>query len=219
MATNFRTQTGGDRLFSFLDQSLRVIGGVRLGGSGRPAPKPPAGAGAEPLTSFEQRHAAALMRVTHAGEIAAQALYQGQALVARDAATRAHLLAAAREEVDHLDWCADRVRDLGSRTSLLTPLWYAGSATIGAVAGLASDRVSLGFVAETERQVEGHLAEHLDRLPRADLESRAILEQMKADEVKHGREALARGGVALPRPVQQAMRLVARVMTRTAYYV
>ena len=219
MATQFRTQTARDRLISFADQALKVLGGAQLAGSGRATPRSAPGVAGEPMTTAERRHAAALMRVNHAGEIAAQALYQGQALVARDAATRAHLLAAAREEVDHLDWCAERVRELGSRTSLLGPLWYAGSAAIGTLAGLASDRVSLGFVAETERQVEGHLAEHLERLPPGDVESRAILQQMKADEVKHGREALAHGGATLPRPVQRAMRLVARVMTRTAYYV
>jgi ubiquinone biosynthesis monooxygenase Coq7 len=157
------------------------------------------------------------MRVNHAGEVAAQALYYGQALVARDETTREHLLYAAREEGDHLAWCAARLEQLGSRPSLLNPVWFAGSATIGAVAGLIGDRVSLGFVAETERQVEAHLDDHLERLPGGDLSSRAILEQMRADEIRHGQDAVARGGEDLPAPIQALMRLTSRVMTLTAY--
>jgi ubiquinone biosynthesis monooxygenase Coq7 len=159
------------------------------------------------------------MRVNHAGEVAAQALYHGQALVARDPAVREFLLESAREEGDHLVWCATRLRDLGSRASLLDPVWYAGSVTIGAMAGLAGDRISLGFLAETERQVEGHLDSHLARLPVDDHASRAILEQMKQDEVAHRDHALERGGADLPAPLRGLMRAVAKLMTGSAYWV
>jgi ubiquinone biosynthesis monooxygenase Coq7 len=169
------------------------------------------------LTPDERRHVAGLMRVNHAGEVAAQALYYGQALVARDEATREHLLEAAREEGDHLEWCAERLATLDSRPSVLNPLWFAGSVAIGAAAGLVGDAVSLGFVVETERQVETHLDDHLERLPQDDAASRAILEQMRADEVRHGRDALDRGGAELPAPVRALMRLTSRVMTTTAY--
>jgi ubiquinone biosynthesis monooxygenase Coq7 len=158
------------------------------------------------------------MRVNHAGEIAAQALYRGQALIAKDEAVREFLLNAAREEGDHLSWCEERLRALGSRPSLLNPLWYAGASLIGALAGLAGDRLSLGFVAETERQVEGHLELYLERLPPADSASRAVLEAMKADEVRHGQAALERGGEVLPRPLAALMRMSASLMTRTAYW-
>ncbi|RYD83635.1 MAG: 2-polyprenyl-3-methyl-6-methoxy-1,4-benzoquinone monooxygenase [Sphingomonadales bacterium] len=163
-----------------------------------------------------RRQAAALMRVNHAGEIAAQGLYQGQALVARNPKVRAALLEAGREETDHLAWTQQRLRELGSRTSLLDPLWYAGSFAIGVAAGLAGDRVSLGFIAETERQVEQHLEGHLDRLPTSDLRSRAIVEQMRSDEATHGRNALELGGDSLPMPIRRLMKATASVMTRTA---
>jgi ubiquinone biosynthesis monooxygenase Coq7 len=159
------------------------------------------------------------MRVNHAGELAAQALYHGQALIARSAATREMLLAAARSESDHLAWCETRLRELGARTSLLNPFWYAGSFAIGAAAALMGDRASLGFVAETERQVEGHLDDHLDRLPPADIRSRAILQAMRAEEIEHGASAAAAGGAALPVPVRALMRHTARVMTGTAYWI
>ena len=178
------------------------------------APRPPGD-----LTDSEKRTAAALMRVNHAGEIAAQALYHGQALMARSTATRELLLKAAREETDHLAWCETRLRDLDSRPSLLNPLWYAGSFAIGAAAALLGDRISLGFVVETERQVEGHLDEHLARLPPGDARSRAILQTMQADEVAHGMSAKAAGGAELPAPVRALMRSTARVMTRTAYWI
>jgi ubiquinone biosynthesis monooxygenase Coq7 len=164
-----------------------------------------------------RRHAAGLMRVNHAGEIAAQALYHGQALTARNDKLRASLLAAARDETDHLAWCEQRVRELDSRTSLLAPAWYAGSFAIGALAGLAGDRASLGFVAETEKQVIEHLESHLHELPEGDERSRRIVAQMQADEARHGSEARAAGGIDLPRPVRELMRRIARVMTRTAY--
>jgi ubiquinone biosynthesis monooxygenase Coq7 len=208
-----------DRLISVIDQGLRTAfgGPAAAGGSGRAAP-PPATAPA-PLSPEETREAAALMRVNHAGEVAAQALYHGQALVARDPSVRAFLLEAACEEGDHLVWCADRLAALESRPSLLNPLWYAGSVVIGAAAGLAGDRVSLGFIHETERQVEGHIDEHLARLPAGDSASRAVLEQMKADEVRHGAHAIERGGAPLPAPLPGAMRLTAKLMTRSAYWI
>jgi len=165
-----------------------------------------------------RRHAAALMRVNHAGEIAAQGLYQGQALTAQSPATRATLEKAALEEGDHIAWCRERLDELGSRPSLLNPLWYAGSVAIGALAGLAGDRVSLGFMAETERQVEGHLADHLDRLPPDDERSRTIVQQMQADEVGHGQSAVAAGGADLPQPIPALMRMTARLMTGTSYW-
>jgi 3-demethoxyubiquinol 3-hydroxylase len=187
----------------------------------RPVPQPPAAAagGAAELSPDERRRVAALMRVNHAGEIAAQALYHGQAMGARSDATRRMLLDAAREETDHLAWCESRLRELESRPSLLNPLWYAGSFFIGALAALAGDRASLGFVVETERQVEGHLDEHLGRLPAADLRSRAIVQQMRADEAAHGANARAAGGAELPGPIRALMRRTAGIMTGTAYWV
>jgi ubiquinone biosynthesis monooxygenase Coq7 len=159
------------------------------------------------------------MRVNHAGEVAAQGLYHGQALTARNPATRALLERAAREESDHLAWCEQRLKELNDRPSLLDPLWYAGSFAIGALAGLAGDRHSLGFVAETERQVERHLDGHLEQIPPDDARSRAIIEQMRADEREHGELARAAGGATLPRPVQDLMRATARIMTTTARWI
>jgi ubiquinone biosynthesis monooxygenase Coq7 len=184
--------------------------------SGRPAPAPTQPPG--PLTAPQRHHVAGLMRVNHAGEVAAQALYHGQSLVTRDPAVREQLLHAAAEERDHLDWCTERLQQLGESPSRLQPLWYAASFTLGAAAGMAGDRWSLGFVEETERQVVDHLEGHLESLPPEDTASRAILETMRADEARHGAEARAAGGASLPVPVQLAMRLVARVMTRTAYW-
>ena len=171
------------------------------------------------LSDSEKRHSAALMRVNHSGEIAAQALYHGQALIARNQATRDLLLKAAHEETDHLAWCEARLKELDSRPSLLNPLWYAGSFAIGAVAALLGDRTSLGFVVETERQVEGHLNEHLARLSPDDARSRAILQTMRTDEIAHGMSAKAAGGAELPSPVRSLMRTTARVMTSTAYWI
>jgi ubiquinone biosynthesis monooxygenase Coq7 len=171
------------------------------------------------LTEAERREAGALMRVNHTGEVAAQALYHGQAFAARSPETRELLLKAAREETDHLAWCETRLTELQSRTSYLNPLWYAGSFAIGAVAAVFGDRMSLGFVAETERQVEGHLDEHLARLPPMDSRSRAILEAMRADEIEHGAAARAAGGTVLPQPARTVMTHTARVMTRTAYWI
>ena len=172
-----------------------------------------------PLEEVDRRHVAGLMRVNHAGEIAAQALYHGQAFMARGAQTRDFLLQAAAEEGDHLAWCEQRLTELGERTSLLNPLWYAGSFAIGAAAAALSDRLSLGFVAETERQVEGHLAEHLVRLPSADLRSRRILEAMQRDETGHADAALARGAVELPQLVRKGMGMTSKLMTRVAYWI
>ena len=169
------------------------------------------------LDDTQRRHAAGLMRVNHTGEVCAQALYSGQAAVARDPATRTQLLAAAAEETDHLAWCDARLQALHSRTSLLNPLWYAGSFTIGAVAALVSDRISLGFVVETERQVEAHLGEHLETLPAADAPSRAVVAQMQADEARHGANAKASGGIELPPPVPALMRFASNVMKAVAY--
>ena len=177
------------------------------------------GSAAPELSPDERRRAAALMRVNHAGEIAAQALYHGQAIAARSATTRKMLLDAAREETDHLAWCESRLKELESRPSLLNPLWYGGSFFIGVLAALAGDRASLGFVVETERQVEGHLDEHLGRLPAGDLQSRAIVQQMRADEAAHGSNARAAGGADLPGPIRALMRRTARIMTGTAYWV
>lgn len=159
------------------------------------------------------------MRVNHTGEVCAQALYSGQAAVARDEKTRAQLLEAASEETDHLAWCGERLRELDSRPSLLNPLWYAGSFAIGALAALVSDKVSLGFVVETERQVEAHLGEHLQKLPEADARSRAIVAEMQADEARHGRLAKDAGGIDLPPPVPGLMRLASAVMKAVAYRV
>lgn len=171
------------------------------------------------LSDSEKRHSAALMRVNHSGEIAAQALYHGQALIARTGATRDLLLKAAHEETDHLAWCEARLKELDSRPSLLNPLWYAGSFAIGAMAALLGDRTSLGFVVETERQVEGHLNEHLARLSPDDARSRAILQTMRTDEIAHGMSAKAAGGAELPSPIRSLMRSTARIMTSTAYWI
>ncbi|MBS0583157.1 MAG: 2-polyprenyl-3-methyl-6-methoxy-1,4-benzoquinone monooxygenase [Proteobacteria bacterium] len=180
-------------------------------------PSPAAGMAEAELDEGARRHAAGLMRVNHTGEVCAQALYSGQAAVARHAHTRAQLLEAAAEETDHLAWCADRLDALHSRPSLLNPLWYAGSFTLGAVAALVSDKVSLGFVVETERQVEAHLGEHLDRLPADDAASRAVVAQMKTDEARHGQHAREAGGIDLPPPIPTLMRFASNVMKAVAY--
>lgn len=204
-----------DRCIAELDAALRTISAVPAAASGRTSP---AEQFAEaPLSPAEKDAAACLMRVNHAGEIAAQALYRGQALFARDEQLRAELLRAAGEEHDHLAWCAARTRELGQRVSVLTPLWYAGSFALGAVAGLAGDRASLGFLAETERQVTEHLEGHLERLPGTDQRSREIVARMRMEEQAHGRNAVERGAGDLPEPVRAAMRLASRVMTTVAH--
>jgi 3-demethoxyubiquinol 3-hydroxylase len=171
------------------------------------------------LSEADRLKSASLMRVNHAGEVAAQALYHGQALVSRSPATRELLLNAAHEESDHLAWCETRLQELGSRPSLLNPLWYLGSFGIGALAAAIGDRTSLGFVVETERQVEGHLDEHLTRLPADDTRSRAILNMMRTDEIGHGAAAKAAGAAELPAPLRVLMRHTARIMTTAAYWI
>ena len=224
MATPFRQLSRLDRLLTVIGQGLTHVPGANEAsrGCGRPTPRPETevlpGSGPVPGTPAG-RHAAGLMRVNHAGELAAQALYHGQALVARDPSVRDFMLQAAREEGDHLAWCAERLRALESRPSVLGPLWYVGSLAIGALAGLGGDRISLGFLSETERQVEGHLEEHLERLPAEDAASRAILEQMKADEIRHGAQARERGGTVLPAPARALMRVAAKAMTTSAYWI
>ncbi len=210
-----------DRRYSRLDRVLiELERALHTSLAEAPAPRRsnPGRDVAEPdLDAAQLRHAAGLMRINHAGEVCAQALYSGQAAVARDAATRDALLHAADEEGDHLAWCADRLRDLDSRPSLLNPFWYAGSYAIGVAAGLYGDGYNLGFVVETERQVEAHLAEHLDTLPPGDKRSRAIVRQMQADEVAHGQAAQAAGARLLPNPIPDLMALASRAMKALAY--
>jgi len=203
-----------DTLLSAADNALRALFAPPHAAR-QPTALPPAAA----LDPADRQHAAGLMRVNHSGEIAAQALYHGQALLARRPDTRQFLLQAAREEGDHLAWCFSRLEELGSRPSLLNPLWYAGSFAIGALAAAISDRLSLGFVVETEKQVEGHLASHLRSLPAADERSRAIVRTMQADEAGHAHQAQLAGASGLPAPVPQVMRAVSKVMTSTAYRV
>jgi len=204
-----------DRLITAFDNGLRTL--LAPAHSARAVP---GAALAEPeMTAPERQVAAALMRVNHTGEICAQALYQGQALTARNATARAALEQAAAEETDHLAWTAQRIEELGGRASLLNPLWYAGSFALGAAAGFLGDKWNLGFLAETERQVEGHLEGHLDRLPAQDEKSRAIVNEMKVDESRHARTAVDHGAAELPEPVKLAMKLGSRIMTRTAYWI
>jgi ubiquinone biosynthesis monooxygenase Coq7 len=204
-----------DRFIGAFDQALRTLFATPRGT--RPCPVVPAES--THLGAQEKQHAAALMRVNHVGEICAQALYTAQAMATRDEKLRLQLQQAAREETDHLAWTRTRLDELGSRPSLLNPLWYAGAFGLGLVAGRLGDRVSLGFVLETERQVESHLEGHLERLPAGDHASRAIVAQMKEDEAAHGRQALASGAAELPGVVKMAMRVAARVMTTTAHYI
>ena len=171
------------------------------------------------LNSDQKRHAAGLMRINHAGEVAAQALYQGHAAVARDESIEAQMQHAADEEFDHLAWCEQRIHELGEDVSKLSPFWYAGAFAIGAASGVLGDRWSLGFIAETERQVCAHLDSHLDSLPPEDAKSRAIVEQMRDEEEEHGDNAIEAGAAELPGPVKHLMRLTAKVMTKTAYWV
>lgn len=180
---------------------------------------PTVAAQATELTGAEKALAGALMRVNHVGEVCAQALYASQALSTQDPVLRQHFLEASKEEGDHLAWTRERLDELGARPSLLNPLWYAGAFGLGLLAGRLGDKVSLGFVVETERQVESHLASHLERLPPGDHASRAIVAQMKDDEARHAQEAQGAGGVELPAPIKALMRASARVMTTTAHYI
>ena len=203
-----------DRLLSGLDNALRTVAGASH--ASRPCPRPDTPPTHE-MSDEEKRLAGALMRVNHVGEVCAQALYQAQALTARTESLRRQMLDAAREEADHLAWTQARLTQLGDRPSLLNPLWYAGAFGIGLLAGRLGDAASLGFVVETERQVEQHLAGHLDRLPANDTASRAIVERMKEEESAHARSAQDAGGTALPAPVRWAMRAAAKLMTTTAH--
>lgn len=204
-----------DQMLGAADNFLRSIATTPPSSRPYPAKQIPEGQ----LSDTERKLAAALMRVNHSGEVAAQALYQGQALTAKTPEMARLLQEAATEEADHLNWTAKRIEALGSRTSMLAPLWYIGAFTIGAIAGRMGDRVSLGFLAETERQVEQHLMSHMSRLPLADEPSRAVVEQMKKDEIKHMNTALDQGGADLPRPVQMAMQASGKFMTTVAHYI
>ena len=212
-----------DAGLSALDHALRTVLGAPH--AARPNPAAAVAASADPLApaaglgEAERKLSGALMRVNHVGEVCAQALYEAQALTARTPELREQMRRAAAEETDHLAWTRERLAELGSRPSLLNPLWYAGSFAIGLVAGRLGDAASLGFVVETERQVEQHLAGHLERLPEADAASRAIVQAMKDDEMRHADEALAAGAAAVPEPVKWAMRAAARVMTGTAHHI
>lgn len=204
-----------DRVISELDRALRAVAGVTHAARPSPADDVPE---AE-LVDSERKHAAALMRVNHVGEVCAQALYQGQALTARDEGMAKELQKAAREEEDHLAWSAERIRELGGRPSLLNPLWYAGSFAFGALAGALGDRWNLAFLAETERQVEEHLSGHLEALPEQDRRTLVLVEAMRADEARHRRTALRLGAAELPEPAKAVMRLASKVMTSVAYRV
>lgn len=214
MNTASQRQSGWDSWITAFDHSLRTVLGVH------PASQPCPGSGQScELSPEEKALSGALMRVNHVGEVCAQALYRAQALSTRDAGLREHFEQAAQEEVNHLAWTQQRLQQLGARTSLLTPLWYGGAFAIGTAAGLAGDKISLGFVVETERQVEEHLAGHLQKLPTQDLASRAIVSQMQADEARHAQDAQAAGAVELPGWIKQGMRWAAGIMTRTAHHI
>lgn len=203
-----------DFLITEFDRALRTVTGVARGSRARPDE-----ALAEPeLDASERAHAAALMRVNHVGEVCAQALYQGQALTAKDPATRNALRRAAGEEEDHLAWCADRIEELGGRPSLLNPLWYGGALALGVAAGVLGDRWSLAFLAETEHQVEAHLEGHLAQLAPQDARTRRIVEVMQAEERRHRDTAMSLGAADLPEPAKRAMRCAAGIMTRVAHH-
>jgi ubiquinone biosynthesis monooxygenase Coq7 len=204
-----------DRCVSALDEGLRTIFSPAQGSR----PSPAIDIVSANLNTADRQEAGALMRVNHVGEICAQALYQSQALFSRSDELRQHFEHAAQEELDHLAWTADRVAQLGTHTSHLAPLWWAGAFGLGSLAGLAGDKWSLGFVVETERQVESHLASHLDLLPVDDAPSRAIVEQMKREEAEHAEAAVAAGALPLPAPIKGLMRLAAKVMTTLAHRV
>src|ERR1700723_3646210 len=203
-----------DRLIGEIDKIIKTL--TLPPRASRDVPQTTPG---EVLAEAERAHSVRLMRVNHAGEVAAQALYQGQALTARDGQVKSAMHEAAAEEVDHLAWCEQRLKELKGRPSLLNPLWYFGSFSIGAFAGALGDRASLGFIAETEKQVESHLRDHLGRLSAKDSRSRAILEQMTHDEVQHGAKAASMGGKALPFPITWAMRVTSKLMTRGSYWI
>ena len=215
MTTASRTISPLDHLIVGFDKALRVVGGVAKAAR----PNPGVSAPDCELNTQEQRHSAGLMRVNHVGEVCAQALYDAQGRRASTQAMRAQFEQSGREEEDHLAWTAERLAELGSQPSLLNPLWYAGAYALGTVASRLGDAVSLGFVVETERQVEAHLNSHLDQLPPHDAKSRAIVTQMRDDEIAHGAKAQDMGAAEMPLPVKAAMRAMAKVMTTTAYYI
>lgn len=210
-----RHYSGVDKIIHSFDQALRsLVPGATTAQRSNPAQQMDA-----PLAVSEARHVAGLMRVNHSGEVCAQALYHGQALTAKLPSVRLEMQHAAAEEQDHLAWCEERLKELDSHTSLLNPVWYSLSFGMGALAGLAGDRYSLGFVAETERQVSLHLQQHLDQLPSQDQRSYQILQQMNTDELQHRDTALAAGGVELPLPVRMSMTAISKLMTSTSYYI
>jgi ubiquinone biosynthesis monooxygenase Coq7 len=202
-----------DELIIGFDRALRTLAGTASSQRPNPAVNLPE----ETLTPEERRHAGGLMRVNHTGEVCAQALYQAQALTARDPELRGRFALAAREEEEHLAWTQERLAELGDRTSYANPLWYAGSFAVGLIAGIGGDRINLGFVVETERQVEEHLTDHMDRLPESDARSRAIVAAMRDDEARHGASARDAGASELPLPIRALMRATAKLMTLTAY--
>lgn len=202
-----------DALILQADRALRTI----FASAASRRPHPDEGVVEGDMSEAERTHAAGLMRINHSGEVCAQALYQGQAMTARNPDAAKALLEAGEEETEHLAWCERRLNELGSHKSVLNPLWYAGSFGLGVLAGALGDKWNLGFLAETERQVEGHLARHLGELPEQDARSRAVVEQMKIDESKHADTALAHGGAALPAPVKVAMQATSKILTQLAY--
>ncbi|MGQ3890871.1 2-polyprenyl-3-methyl-6-methoxy-1,4-benzoquinone monooxygenase [Legionella sp. CNM-4043-24] len=206
-----------DRMLNEVDTALRTLLPPQKRISNRPSPAQ--NMDDAPLSAREKKHAAGLMRVNHAGEVCAQALYQGQALTAHLTRIRKQMAEAAAEEVDHLAWCEQRLQELDSKPGLLNPVWYFASFTLGALAGLAGDKVSLGFVAETEDQVSAHLQKHLRRLPAQDEKSRTILMQMQADEEHHADQAREAGAIPLPEPVKKLMSMTSQLMTQTSYHI
>jgi ubiquinone biosynthesis monooxygenase Coq7 len=211
-----------ERQLSPLDRFLAGIDSAIRAASSSPTraarPNPAADVAETSLSAAEKSHAAGLMRVNHAGEIAAQGLYQGHAAVARDPAVEMQMSTAAEEELDHLGWCEERLRELGSAPSQLRLVWFSGAWLMGAASGAIGDKWSLGFIKETERQVADHLTSHLERLPENDARSRAIVTQMRTEEEQHGANAQAAGAAELPEPIRRLMRMTAKVMTRTAYW-
>ena len=207
-----------DSLIGEAAVALQVLSGASVASRPNPAGRLTSDE-PESLTPPQQRHVAGLMRINHVGEVCAQALYRGQALAVDREQTKALLREAAREEVDHLVWCQDRLKEVNSRVSFLNPLWYAGSFTLGLIASRAGERYNLGFMAETERQVEAHLNHHLKSLPQDDQRSRKIITQMRDDEIEHRRTAQRHGGVDLPFPVPNVMKIMSKVMTKSAYYI
>ena len=212
-----RRLTHLDRLLSEFEHALRTAVGSSAHAAKRP--NPAASASPDSLSEAERVQAGRLMRVNHAGEIAAQALYQGQAFMAKGSEARGAMEQSAAEEIDHLAWCEQRLKELDTPVSRLDPLWYLGSFALGALAGFAGDKASLGFVGETERQVVEHLEGHLARLPEKDQKSRVILEQMREDEAQHGAKAQRAGGMPMPAPIRLFMKLTSKAMTETAYWI